>query len=64
MIMARHKRHNPERRAWKGRSYKAAGKRIQDLKIQDPDLLQLDSYRIVHPELELEEPPPSEPFPF
>lgn len=25
-------RHNPERRAWKGRSYKAAGRRISDLK--------------------------------
>jgi hypothetical protein len=30
--MARKKSHNPERRAWKGRSYKAAGRRVNLLR--------------------------------
>ena len=30
--MARRKRHNPERRAWRGRSYRKGGKVIVDLK--------------------------------
>jgi hypothetical protein len=34
--MARRKRHNPEKRAWKGRSYKAAGRRVSDLRAVTP----------------------------
>jgi hypothetical protein len=30
--MARRKKHNPERRAWKGKSYKKGGKSIRTLK--------------------------------
>lgn len=32
MDMARHKHHNPERRAWHGRSHKRGGKRIRQLR--------------------------------
>lgn len=30
--MARRKKHNPEKRAWKGRSHKAAERRVRDLR--------------------------------
>lgn len=30
--MARRKRYNPEKRAWKGRSYKAAPRRVSELR--------------------------------
>ena len=30
--MARRKKYNPERRAWKGRSYRKGGKRVRDCK--------------------------------
>lgn len=34
MNMARRKSYNPERRAWRGRSYKKHGERISELKQQ------------------------------
>jgi hypothetical protein len=30
--MAKKKRHNPEKRTWRGRSYKAGGRRVRDLR--------------------------------
>ncbi len=30
--MAKRKRHNPEKRAWEGRSYKKGGKRVSSLR--------------------------------
>ncbi len=30
--MARRKHHNPERRSWRGRSYKQGGKRVRQLR--------------------------------
>lgn len=37
--MSRHKSYNPERRAWRGRSYKKGGKRVRELRdaIQVPE---------------------------
>lgn len=29
------KRHNPERRAWRGRSYRRGGKKIRDLRYRE-----------------------------
>lgn len=30
--MARHKHHNPEKRSWRGRSYRQGGKRVRQLR--------------------------------
>lgn len=30
--MARRKKYNPEKRAWRGRSYKKGGRRVKELK--------------------------------
>jgi len=66
--MARRKRHNPERRAWKGRSYKHAkggSRRIVDLKIDAFEVVTAESYEPLSPEEELLlEQAISEPFPF
>jgi hypothetical protein len=32
--MARRKKYNPERRDWRGRSYKKGGKRVSEIKLQ------------------------------
>lgn len=34
--MARRKRYNPEKRTWRGRSYKAAGRQVSDLRTSAP----------------------------